>query len=158
MDPETKITEFDYENYFDQQLLSKSTTDSKEFKRLVKVLNLFSQTQYEQLQDNKENFKNLMPYLRGLNKTEQEAFIHKLRNSNRELGGQITGDLLDEMAFMSIETKLANLSEEENFNSKNRYRLQRTKLDYADKKRMPIDESKLKDVLRNQATFKVAID
>jgi hypothetical protein len=44
LDPETKITEFDYENYFDQQLLSKSTTDSKEFKRLVKVLNLFSQT------------------------------------------------------------------------------------------------------------------
>jgi hypothetical protein len=53
------------------------------------------------------------------------------------------------MTFQTIETKLAKLSEEENFNSKNRYRLQRTKLDYADKKRMPIDESKLKDVLRN---------
>jgi hypothetical protein len=149
LDPETKITEFDYENYFDQQLLSKSTADSKEFKRLVKVLNLFSKTQHEMLQENKENFKQIMPFLRGLTASEQEAFIHKLRNSNRVLGDEFTGDLLDEMTFMNIETKLANLSEEENFNSKNRYRLQRTKLDYADKKRMPIDESKLKDVLRN---------
>ncbi|MFN9910337.1 MAG: hypothetical protein ACK56F_30200 [bacterium] len=50
------------------------------------------------------------------------------------------------------------MSEEENFNTKNRYRLNRTKLDYADKKRMPIDESKLKDVLKNRPTFKVAIE
>lgn len=99
-----------------------------------------------------------MPYLRGLTAEEQEVFLHKLRNSNRSLGDSISGDLFDEMTFQKIETKLAKLSEEENFNSKNRYRLQRTKLDYADRKRMPIDESKLKDVLRNQATFKVAID
>ena len=65
---------------------------------------------------------------------------------------------MDEMTHQTLETKLAKLSEEENFNAKNRYRLQRTKLDYADKSRMPVDESKLKDVLRNQATFKVAIN
>jgi hypothetical protein len=90
-----------------------------------------------------------MPYLRGLTPAEQEAFLHKVRNSNRSLGDSSSGDIFDEMTFQTIETKLAKLSEEENFNSKNRYRLQRTKLDYADKKRMPIDESKLKDVLRN---------
>jgi hypothetical protein len=90
-----------------------------------------------------------MPYLRGLTPAEQETFLHKVRNSNRSLGDSISGDIFDEMTFQTIETKLAKLSEEENFNSKNRYRLQRTKLDYADKKRMPIDESKLKDVLRN---------
>ena len=90
-----------------------------------------------------------MPYLRGLTPAEQEAFLHKVRNSNRTLGDAISGDIFDEMTFQAIETKLAKLSEEENFNSKNRYRLQRTKLDYADKKRMPIDETKLKDVLRN---------
>ena len=56
IDQETKITEFDYENYFDQQLLPKSTADSKEFKRLIKVLNLFSKTQHEQLQEQKESF------------------------------------------------------------------------------------------------------
>jgi hypothetical protein len=99
-----------------------------------------------------------MPFLKGLTADEQEAFLHKIRNSNRTLGDDITGDLFNEMTFQEIETKLAKLSEEENFNSKNRYRLQRTKLDYADRKRMPIDESKLKDVLRNQSTFKVAID
>lgn len=27
-------------------------------------------------------------------------------------------------------------------------------MDYADKKRMPIDESKLKDLLRNQSAFR----
>jgi hypothetical protein len=49
IDQETKITEFDYENFFDQQLLTKNATDSKEFKRLIKVLNLFSKTQHEKL-------------------------------------------------------------------------------------------------------------
>jgi hypothetical protein len=48
-----------------------------------------------------------------------------------------------------MELKLAKLSEEENYNNKNRYRLQKQTLDYADKKRMPVDEQKLKDVLRN---------
>ncbi len=62
------------------------------------------------------------------------------------------------MTFKTTEEKLAKLSEEENYNSKNRYRLQRKKLDYADKRRMPIDESKLKDVLRNRPTFRTKIE
>lgn len=33
---------------------------------------------------------------------------------------------------------------------KNRYRLEKTKLDWAEKKRMPIDERKVKDILRNR--------
>ena len=40
-----------------------------------------------------------MPYLRGLTPAEQEAFLHKIRNSNRTLGDSISGDLFDEMAF-----------------------------------------------------------
>lgn len=44
------------------------------------------------------------------------------------------------MTYNDLEEKLAKISEEENFNKKNRYRLQRTKLDYADRKRMPVDE------------------
>jgi hypothetical protein len=99
-----------------------------------------------------------MPILSNLTPAEQEALLHKLRNSSRNHGEDINNELLDEMTLQTIETRLAKLSEEENFNSKNRYRLQRTKLDYADRKRMPIDESKLKDVLRNQSTFKVAIN
>jgi len=99
-----------------------------------------------------------MPLLRNLNALEQETLLHKLRNSGRVLGDSVTSDLLNEMTYQTIEQKLAKLSEEENYNSKNRYRLNRTKLDYADKKRMPIDESKLKDVLKNRPTFKVAIE
>jgi len=98
-----------------------------------------------------------MPVLRNLSPSEQEALIHKIRNSKRSWD-HISNDIIDEMTSQSIEEKLAKLSEEENFNAKNRYRLQRTKLDYIDKKRTPIDESKMKDVLRNQATFRIAID
>lgn len=98
-----------------------------------------------------------MPLLAGLSAKEQKALVHKLQNSGRTLGDSMTDDLLNEMTFQNIEKRLAHISEEENFNAKNRYRLQRTQLDYADKKRMPIDESKLKDFLRNRTTFKDAI-
>ncbi len=158
VDQEYKITEFDYENHIAPQLIPKDATESKEFKRLIRALNLLSQTKYEKLQANKEDFKQLMPLLRGLTPEEQEIFIHKLENSGRTLGDDTTSLILDEMTQKNLEQRLAKLSEEENFNAKNRYRLQRKTLDYADKSRMPIDESKLKDVLKNQATFKVAIN
>jgi hypothetical protein len=45
MDPEHKITEFDYENYFNPILLkNKELTSSDEFKHLIRVLNYFSRT------------------------------------------------------------------------------------------------------------------
>jgi len=153
VDEEHKITEFDYENYIDKDLLPRQA--NPEFKRLIRVLNLFTHTQHEQLLENKEHFKEFMPILRNLSADEQETLIHKIRNSGRHYGN--TDNILDEMTQQTIEKKLAAISEEENYNSKNRYRLSRTKLDYADKKRMPIDESKLKDVLKNQPTFKAAI-
>ena len=62
------------------------------------------------------------------------------------------------MAFKHVEKKLANVSEEGNFENKNRYRLQKMKLDHADKKRMPIDERKVKDLLRNQGEFRGKFD
>ena len=37
---------------------------------------------------------------------------------------------------------------------KNRYRFQKTTMDFADPKKMPIDESKVKDLLRNQHVFR----
>lgn len=68
--------------------------------------------------------------------------------------GLTHASILDELNLQSVEKKLAEISEEENFNNKNRYRLQRTKMDYAEKKRMPVDEQKLKDLLRNQGVFR----
>jgi hypothetical protein len=155
VDEETKITEFDFENWIDPQIINaREAAAQPEFLKLIRVLNALSSTSHEKLQESKENFRQLMPLLRGLTPAEQEALIHKIRNSNRSLGDSVTGTLLQDMSSNRLEAKLAKLSEEENFNSKNRYRLQRTKLDYADKKRMPIDDFKLKDVLRNRQTFK----
>jgi hypothetical protein len=51
------------------------------------------------LQDSKKEFSELMPFMRGLTADEQEAFLHKIRNSNRVLGDSVTGDLFDEMTF-----------------------------------------------------------
>lgn len=48
-DTETKITEFDYEKHLNPELLKDVDTDSDAFKEFIKVLNLFTQTKYEQL-------------------------------------------------------------------------------------------------------------
>lgn len=49
------------------------------------------------------------------------------------------GLYLDILVSNEAEEKLAKISEEENFNLKNRYRHQKKTMDYADKKRMPVD-------------------
>jgi hypothetical protein len=77
VDPEHKITEFDYENFVHPALLPEDR-DSADFKKAIRLLNLTSQTQLEAFQEAKENFKKLMPLLRGLTEAEQEAFIHKV--------------------------------------------------------------------------------
>ena len=46
--------------------------------------------------------------------------------------------------------ELAKLSETEHFKKKNYYRHQRETLDYAEKKRQPVDEKTVRDMLRNQ--------
>lgn len=49
---------------------------------------------------------------------------------------------------------MAKLSEEENFALKNRWMHQKKTMAYADKKRMPIDRSKVVDLLRHQNVFR----
>lgn len=159
IDNENKITEFDYENYFNPILIqNRDLVESKDFKKLVKVLNLFSHTRHEALQKQKEDFKDIMPILRGLSDQEIEVLLHKMRNTNRKLGDDLTDELFTTQAFQEIEERLAKISEDANYDAKNRYRLQKTTLDYADKKRMPIDESKIRDVLRNRPTFRNKIE
>lgn len=102
-DKEYKITEFDYENYIDPKLLNKDIVNSNDFKKLVKILNIFSKTEYERLQESKESYKDIMPLLRGLTPDEQDVLLHKLRNSGRVLGDSVTGELLSEMTFQNIE-------------------------------------------------------
>jgi hypothetical protein len=66
MDPEYKITEFDYENFIPQSLLNGVDTKSSDFKKLIKALNMSSRTSLELLEDQKEGFKELMPLLKNL--------------------------------------------------------------------------------------------
>ncbi len=122
LDEEHKITEFDYENYIDPALLTKDTTSSPEFKKLIKALNIFSQSEQEKFKEQKEQFSKLMPMLRNLTPDEYDTFIHLVKNKGRSLGST-NNDLLDEMTMKTVEEKLAKISEEENYNSKNRYRL-----------------------------------
>jgi hypothetical protein len=61
---------------------------------------------------------------------------------------------MNQLSDNTEEKRLAELSEVENHNLKNRYRHQRRTMDYADAKRMPVDERKVKDMLRNQHIFR----
>ena len=66
-DDETKITEFDYENYLNSDLLDGIDTQSDEFKQLVRTLNYKSKTQNEQFESQREEFAKLQAVLAGLN-------------------------------------------------------------------------------------------
>jgi hypothetical protein len=153
-DPETKITEFDYENHFSPELLAKVDTQAPAFKNFVRQLNFTQMTKYEQHQDDKKAFKELMPLFAGLSDDEKDALLHKLQNDQRS---SIKEKIFAAETSNELEKKLALVSEEENHNVKNWYRHQRQTLDWADKKRMPVDERKVRDMLRNQHIFRRAI-
>ena len=57
---------------------------------------------------------------------------------------------MDSVTDESDLKRLAAVSEAENYAMKNRYRHQRMTMDFADKKRMPIDEKNVREMLRNQ--------
>lgn len=120
-------------------------------------MNFFSKTEHEKLQAQKESFKKLMPFLRGLDYGEQRTLIHLLRNKDRaraEFGREFDEDIYDELTSGDLEKELARISEEENHALKNRYRHNRQTMDFAEKERMPVDETKVRDMLRNQHIFR----
>jgi len=61
---------------------------------------------------------------------------------------------MDGAVDFTFQMELAKLSEESNFQMKNRYRHDKFTMQYADKKRMPIDETSVRDMLRNQHIFR----
>ena len=61
---------------------------------------------------------------------------------------------MDQLVDDSELEELAKLSETENYKMKNRYRHQRQTMDFAEKKRMPVDETSVRDMLRNQHIFR----
>lgn len=144
-DPEKKITEFDYEDFIPAEILKNYDTSSPEFRKMIRKMNLNTRTKYEQHKDDQEAFSNLMPLLAGLTGNEMDALVHKLKNESTN-----SEELLDRECNTEEEERMAKLSEEENFNLKNYYRHTTRTLKWADKKRMKVDENKVRDMLRNQ--------
>ena len=102
-----------------------------------------------------------MPILAGLTADEQRALVHKIRNearANAAPGQENLGRLYDDIINRTLEKKLAATSEEANYNLKNRYRLNKKTLQYADPKRMPVDEKKVVELLRNQHIFRAKMN
>ena len=64
-----------------------------------------------------------MPFIRNLDEEEFRILLHKVKNSDRRLGETGSKMAIDTVEHHRVESMLAKLSEEENFNAKNRYRL-----------------------------------
>jgi hypothetical protein len=156
-DLETKITEFDYENYLSPALLEGVDTNSAEFKNLVRSLNLLTKTKYEAHQANKKAFSSMMGTLSGLNAADQRALIHLIKNKGASQiadGQELSEQLMNEVTSEGFLKELAEISETENFVLKNRYKHQKDTMNFAEKKRMPVDERSVREMLRNQHHFR----
>ena len=134
-------------------------TQSEEFINLIRALNFSTKTEYEQHCANQASFQELMPILRQLDEEESEIFLHLLRNKRRSASDaqRRSNNLIDESCSDELKKQLAKISEEENFALKNRFKHEKDTMKYADKKRMPIEKNKVKDLLRNQHIFKERI-
>jgi hypothetical protein len=93
-----------------------------------------------------------MPVLAKLKGDELDIFVHMIKNKNRFINNseQYSKNLIDDACSDFQKTELAKIAEDSNFAAKNRYYLDNKIMFYADKKKMPIDQSKVKDILRNQ--------
>lgn len=118
-------------------------------------------TKYEQLEKDKQDFSEAMPVLADLSPVEQRALIHKLdnRRSDAEAGEEDQEDLYEFLIEQgpAMEERLAKISEDERFALKNRYRHQWQTMNHARKERMPIHESKVVDVLKNSHIYRSTI-
>lgn len=99
-----------------------------------------------------------MPLFRELDEKETEILIHRLKSMNRSQGDMFTEAHMTALITKDFEKELAKVSEDANFEAKNRYRLDKTKLGYADKRRMPVDTKKIQEILRNRTDIRLKIE
>jgi len=123
-------------------------TDSQDFKDMIRSLNFSTKTKYEQHKANQQKFSSMMPLLAQLNAREQRDLVHLLESESGK------GQYLDQLCDGNVERELAKLSEAENYAAKNHYVHKNRTLKFADAKKMPVDERKVKDMLRNQHIFR----
>lgn len=97
-----------------------------------------------------------MPFFARLDEEESEIFIHLLKNKGRSQSPseQRTFDLIDEACSDELRSELARISEEENYSLKNRFKHEKDTMKYAEASRMPIEQTKVKDLLRYQNLFR----
>jgi hypothetical protein len=147
-DPEEKITEFNYEKFIHEDILATMDTESQEFKDYIRLQNFLTKTKYEQHKADQEDFKQYMPLFAELNPKEQRDLVHLIQSES------VHGKHLDSEVDGILEKQLAKVSEEENYAIKNAYRHNKKTMQYAESKKMPVDERKVKDMLRNQHIFR----
>lgn len=94
-----------------------------------------------------------------MDQEETEILFHLIKNRNTDINTSTkhTNELVDKACSNVEKQRLAKISEEQNFLNKNRFYIDKTLMNYADKKRMPIDEIKVKDMLRNQHIVRAKI-
>ena len=102
-----------------------------------------------------------MKVLACLDDDEKKSFIHLVKNQqtkNITPGQEADIRAIKASCSDEFEKKLAQLSEKENYAAKNHYLLQKRVMRYGDKKRMAIDEKKVRDLLRHQHDFRAQIE
>lgn len=84
-DDEKKITEFDYEEFLPKEVIARFDTNSEEFKRYVRKMNLETKTKYESFQEQREWFRGIMEMIQlgDLNEHEARSYLHYLENSKQ---------------------------------------------------------------------------
>jgi hypothetical protein len=97
-----------------------------------------------------------MEIVSQLDQDETDIFMHLVNNKARNMNNQaqLSNDLIDEACSDELKKQLAKVSEEENFALKNTFKHNKDTMNWADKKKMPIEKSKVKDLLRNQHIFR----
>jgi hypothetical protein len=124
-------------------------------------MNFTTNTDFEQLQEDKKNFSNGMPVLAGLTEDEQRALIHLIENSRSKasLGEEDLEDVYDDVFIHQkhLEEKTAKVSEEANFELKNVYRHNKLTMNYANKKRMKVNVNKVVDLLKHSHLYRAKI-
>ena len=147
-DPETKINIFEYEKMLPPSYLKKIDKDAPQFKKQVKMATILGHTEYEKHMELKKTFGKLMNVLHLLNEKEGESLCHLLKNKNGK-------SYIDALHSGVIESRLAKIAVYAQHEQKNEYLLEKNKLDYIRKDKMPVEKAKIKDVLKNAADFRV---
>lgn len=84
-----------------------------------------------------------MPLLSFLNEKEGRSLIHRVRQRQNDDNG------LEQIATHAAEKNLAKLSEEANFELKNHHRHEKITLAHADKPRLAVDKTKVRDLMKH---------